>query len=150
MDRTYSENIVDKFSKWQKDQGKADGTVKTYTGVLKKFQSWLTTKNIELDQISKNDVQLYMDYLEEKEINAGTVEKYLAAISVFSRFLGRSEIILDIVRKEKIKENEVPESLNESEEKQLLLEVKSDENLRNTAIVYTLLFTGIRISELCA
>lgn len=150
MKNTGTENIIDEFSKWQKEQGKADGTVKTYVGVLEKFQSWLTTKNIALDQISKNDVQLYMDYLEEQQKNAGTIEKYLAAISVFSRFLGRSQIILDIQRKEKIRESEIPESLEESEEKQLLLEVESDGNLRNTAIVYTLLYTGIRISELCS
>jgi integrase/recombinase XerD len=149
MKNTGSENIIDEFSKWQKEQGKADGTVKTYVGVLEKFQSWLTTKNIALDQISKNDVQLYIDYLEEQQRNAGTIEKYLAAISVFSRFLGRSQIVLDIQRKEKIKESEIPESLKESEEKQLLMEVESDGNLRNIAIVYTLLYTGIRISELC-
>ncbi|MFC0274996.1 tyrosine-type recombinase/integrase [Metabacillus herbersteinensis] len=147
---TGAENIIDKFSKWQKELGKADGTVKTYVGVLEKFQSWLTTKDITLDQISKNDVQLYMDYLEEQQKNAGTIEKYLAAISVFSRFLGRSQIILDIQRKEKMKESEIPNSLEESEEKQLLLEVKADGSLRNIAIVYTLLYTGIRISELCA
>lgn len=150
MKNTGTENIIDKFSKWQKEQGKADGTVKTYVGVLEKFQSWLTTKDIALDQISKNDVQLYMDYLEEQQKNAGTIEKYLAAISVFSRFLGRSQIILDIQRKEKMKESEIPKSLEESEEKQLLLEVKTDGSLRNIAIVYTLLYTGIRISELCA
>jgi integrase/recombinase XerD len=149
MKNTGAENIIDAFSEWQKEQGKADGTVKTYVGVLEKFQSWLTTKNRTIDQISKNDVQLYMDYLEEQQRNAGTIEKYLAAISVFSRFLGRSEIILGIQRKEKIKESEIPESLKESEEKQLLLEVELDGNLRNTAIVYTLLYTGIRISELC-
>jgi integrase/recombinase XerD len=149
MKNTGAEKIIDEFSEWQKEQGKADGTVKTYVGVLEKFQSWLTTKNRTIDQISKNDVQLYMDYLEEQQRNAGTIEKYLAAISVFSRFLGRSEIILGIQRKEKIKESEIPESLKESEEKQLLLEVELDGNLRNTAIVYTLLYTGIRISELC-
>ncbi|MGM7724823.1 tyrosine-type recombinase/integrase [Metabacillus sp. Hm71] len=149
MKNTGKESIIDEFAKWQKEQGKADGTIKTYVGVLEKFQSWLTTKNISLDQISKNDVQLYMDYLEEQQKNAGTIEKYLAAISVFSRFLGRSQIILDIKRKEKIKESEMPESLEESEEKQLLLEVEFDGNLRNIAIVYTLLYTGIRISELC-
>ncbi len=142
-------DLFDEFSKWQKEQGKADGTIKTYQGVLEKFQSWLTTKNIGIDEISKNDVQSYMDYLEYQQKSTGTIEKYLAAISVFSRFLGRSQIVLDIQRKEKIKDNEVPETLNESEEKQLLLEVEADENLRNIAIVYTLLYTGIRLSELC-
>lgn len=145
-----TDNIMDEFSIWQKKQGKADSTVKTYIGVLEKFQSWLATKNIAIDQISKNDIQLYMDYLEEQQKNTGTIEKYMAALSLFLRFLEKPEIILDIQRKEKIKKSEIPESLEESEEKRLLLEVKSDGNLRNIAIVYTLLYTGIRISELCS
>ncbi|TXC78309.1 tyrosine-type recombinase/integrase [Metabacillus litoralis] len=143
-------NLMDHFSEWQKEQGKADSTIKTYVGVLEKFKLWLDKSNKEFDQISKNDVQQYMDYLEAQKKNAGTIEKYLAAISVFSRFIGKSEIILDIQCKEKSKENEVPESLKKHEEKLLLTEVKSDQNLRNIAIVYTLLYTGIRISELCA
>jgi integrase/recombinase XerD len=146
-----SAGVITTFSKWLKEQGKADRTIKTYIGVLEKFQFWLTAKNKSLSQISKSDVQLYMDYLQEQK-NAGTVEKYLAAISVFSRFLGKPQIVLDIQRKEKIKEkeNEIPNSLDESEEKKLLLEIEMDGNLRNIAIVYTLLYTGIRISELCA
>jgi integrase/recombinase XerD len=147
---TGSKNTIVEFSKWQTEQGKADGTIKTYVGVLEKFQSWLKTRNKVLDQISKNDVQLFIYELEKQQKSAGTIEKYLAAISVFSRFLEKSEIIIDVQRKEKIQDNEIPESLAESEEKQLLKDVEADGNLRNTAIVYTLLYTGIRISELCA
>ena len=145
-----TENILTHFSEYQKELGKADGTIKTYIGVLEKFQLWLTQKDLVLNQISKNEVQLYISELEQQQKNAGTIEKYFAAISVFARFLGKSEIVSDIQRKEKMKESEIPDSLEEHEAKQLLLEVESDGNLRNIAIVYTLLYTGIRISELCA
>lgn len=150
MKNTGSGNLIEEFSKWQKEQGKADNTIKTYVGILENFESWLIKKGMPLNKCSKNDVQLYMDYLENQQKSAGTIEKYLAAISVFSRFLGRAEIVLDIQHKEKMKECEIPESLEDSEEKRLLKEVELDGNLRNTAIVYTLLYTGIRVSELCA
>jgi integrase/recombinase XerD len=150
MKNTGSGNLIEEFSKWQKEQGKADNTIKTYVGILENFESWLIKKGMPLNKCSKNDVQLYMDYLENQQKSAGTIEKYLAAISVFSRFLGRAEIVLDIQHKEKVKECEIPESLEDSEEKRLLKEVELDGNLRNTAIVYTLLYTGIRVSELCA
>lgn len=143
-------DIINLFSENQLEQGKAVGTINTYTGVLEKFQSWLITRGTELSQISKNDIQLFMNYLEEQQKDAGTIEKYFAAISVFARFLGKAEIISDIQRKEKVKETEIPNSLEEKEEKKILSEVELDGNLRNIAIVYTLLYTGIRISELCA
>ena len=54
------------------------------------------------DQISKDDVQLYMDYLEEQQRNAGTIEKYLAAISV-SRFLGNRKLFQVSNVKKKLK-----------------------------------------------
>jgi len=138
------------FSENQLEQGKAIGTVNTYVGVLEKFQTWLTTREKELSQISNKDVQLFIDYLEQQQKDPSTIEKYFAAISVFARFLGKSEITADIQRKEKVKESEIPESLDEKEEKKILSEVELDGNLRNIAIVYTLLYTGIRISELCA
>jgi integrase/recombinase XerD len=150
MKSTSAENIIKKFNDWQKEQGKAEGTVKTYVGVLVKFQSWLATKGTLLNQISKDDVQLYLNYLEEEHRTPGTIEKYLAAISTFSYFLGKPQLVLGIQRKEKTKECDIPDSLEENEEKQLLREVESNENLRNITIVYTLLYTGIRVSELCA
>lgn len=143
-------NIINLFSQKQTEEGKTVGTIKTYIGVLEKFQSWLTASDIELEQISKNDVQTFMDFLEEQQKDAGTIEKYFAAISVFARFLGKSEMMLNIQRKEKSKESEKPDSLEAKEEKKILSEVELDGNLRNIAIVYTLLYTGIRISELCA
>jgi integrase/recombinase XerD len=150
MKSNSADTVIERFSEWQKKQGKADGTVKTYVGVLEKFQSWLASEETLLDQISKNDVQLYLDHLEEEQKTPGTIEKYLAAISAFSYFLGKPQLVLDIQRKEKTKETETPESLGENQEKQLLREVESKENLRNITIVYTLLYTGIRVSELCA
>ncbi|MEW9111552.1 MAG: tyrosine-type recombinase/integrase [Cytobacillus gottheilii] len=143
-------NIINLFSQKQIEVGKSASTVKTYVGVLEKFQAWLTARDTELNHISKNDVQLFMDHLEEQKKGAGTIEKYFAAISVFARFLGKSEIMLNIHRKEKLKESDIPDSLEDKEEKKILSEVELDGNLRNTAIVYTLLYTGIRISELCA
>lgn len=150
IDSQSKENSLGDFAVWLHREGKADNTIKTYLSVLEKFQSWLLTKEKNLSAIKSNDVQSYMDYLEEQQKNAGTIEKYLAAISVFSRFSGDTGIILNIKRKEKSKDYDVPEYLNESEVKKLLSEIDLCNSNRNIAIIYTLLHTGIRISELCA
>jgi integrase/recombinase XerD len=57
--------------------------------------------------------------------------------------------MLNINRRAKEKKFEVPESLSELEEQTLLKEIEAEGNLRNIAIVYLLLHTGIRLSELC-
>lgn len=140
------------FEKWCKEQGKSENTVKTYTGVLDKFKEWLEGHNKSVSEISKQDVQVYMNYLDEKQNrSASTIDKIFAAIRVFAQFLGQPDIVQNISKKEKEKNiyQTIPGSLSEKDKLELLKQVEKDKNSRNTAIIYTLLYTGIRISELC-
>jgi integrase/recombinase XerD len=150
IDAQFNSDILDAFANWLDNQGKAEGTVKTYVSVLEKFQSWLMAQHKDLTVIKNVDVQSYMDYLEDQQKNPGTIEKYLAAISVFSRFSNNIEIVLNIQKKEKVKSKEITELLEDDEVKKILSDIESDGNERNIAIMYTLMHTGIRISELCS
>lgn len=142
---------IDGFSTWLVQEGKSENTVKTYRGAIRGFQKWLTDNEKNINSIEKNDVQAYIDYLELQKRSASTIEKVFTSISVFVRYLGKPYIIQDIQKKEKSKINQVvPESLDRNEQNLLLQKVKQDNNLRNIAIVYTLLHTGIRIAELCS
>ncbi|TLS38368.1 recombinase XerC [Pseudalkalibacillus caeni] len=141
---------VESFGQWLMDEGKSENTVKTYQGVLEKFLLWLEDHELEDEKLSSQNVQAYIDYLEEQDRSASTVEKVFATISVYARFIKQPEIVENIRRKEKEnRRNEAPEFLATDRQKLLLQEVEEEGNLRNTAIVYTLLHTGIRISELC-
>lgn len=143
--------LIDKFSRWLIEQGKSDGTVETYKLVLTKFHEWLLRRDVKLGQLTKNDIQAYMIYLESEKKSASTIEKIFVTINVFTRFLGKSEVIEGIKRKQNQKNKQiVPESLKVNERDCLLHEVKQDGNLRDIAIVYTLLHTGIRVSEICS
>jgi integrase/recombinase XerD len=143
--------LIDKFSQWLTEEGKSDSTIETYRMVLTKFHEWLLRRDGKLGQLTKNDIQAYMVYLESENKSASTIEKIFVTISVFTRFLGKTEIVEGIQRKQKQKSKQIaPESLEVNERDNLLHEVKQDGNLRDIAIVYTLLHTGIRVSELCA
>ena len=143
--------LIDKFSQWLIEQEKSDSTVETYKLVLTKFHEWLLKRGVKLGQLTKSDIQAYMIYLESENKSTSTIEKTFVTISVFTRFLGKSEVVEGIKRKQNQKSKQItPESLEVDERDRLLHEVKQDGNLRDIAIVYTLLHTGIRVSEICA
>lgn len=145
--------LLQQFENWVKDQGKSENTVMTYRGVLQKFYQWLIEElGKDISEIKKEDVQAYMTFLDEKQNrSASTIDKVFATIRVLSQFLNQPDIVQDIKKKEKTRNiyQKMPESLSGDEKNKLLMAVEKDGNLRNTAIVYTLLFTGIRVSELC-
>jgi integrase/recombinase XerD len=145
--------LIQQFETWVKNQGKSQNTVTTYRGVLQKFYQWLIEElGKDISEIEKEDVQAYMNFLdEEQNRSASTIDKVFAIIRVLSQFLDQPDIVQDIKKKSKERNiyQKIPEYLNENEKKQLLVSVEKDGNLRNIAIVYTLLFTGVRISELC-
>lgn len=135
------------FSEWLTKQDKSKNTIKTYTGVLSQFSEW---SEIELADAGSENVQAYLDYLDYSNKSAGTIEKHFVALNMFFKFLGTPQLLLNIDRKAKEPKNEVPQTLDALEQAALLKEVEADGNLRNIAIVYILLHTGIRVSELCA
>ncbi|CAG9607528.1 tyrosine-type recombinase/integrase [Pseudoneobacillus rhizosphaerae] len=141
--------IVTDFSKWLEEGGKSLNTISTYQRELLKYQGWLHQYSIDLKEISQNDVQNYISFLEHQGKSPITIDKILGAIRTFAKFLKRPEIIMDIQIIPIDKKDEI-ELLSISECEQLLNQVKKDGNKRNIAIVYTLLHTGIRVSELCA
>jgi integrase/recombinase XerD len=141
--------IVTDFSKWLEEGGKSLNTISTYQRELLKYQGWLHQYSIHLKDISQNDVQNYISFLEHQGKSPITIDKILGAIRTFAKFLKRPDIIMDIQIIPIDKKDEI-ELLSISECEQLLTQVKKDGNKRNIAIVYTLLHTGIRVSELCA
>lgn len=145
--------LIDSFETWIKNQGKSENTVTTYKGVLRKFYQWLIDeKGRDISEITREDIQEYMVFLEENQNrSASTIDKVFATIRVFTQFLNKPELVQNIKKKEKEKNiyQKTPQPLSKSEKINLLEKVEKDGNIRNTAIIHTLLFTGVRISELC-
>jgi integrase/recombinase XerD len=144
-----SGSIINDFSKWLEEGGKSLNTISTYQRELFKFQEWLQQFSILLKDISQHDVQAYISFLENQGKSPMTNDKILGAIRTFAKFIKKPEIIMDIQIIPVEKKDEI-EILTTTECEQLLALVKKDGNKRNIAIVYTLLHTGIRVSELCA
>lgn len=142
-------NVLDQFTEWLKQVGKSPSTVSTYQREIQKYQDWLQQYSIYLEDISQKDVQSYVSFLEQQGKSPVTIDKILGAIRTFAKFLKRPDIIIDITVVPVEKKEEI-EVLTPLECEQLVREVKKDGHNRNIAIVYLLLHTGIRVSELCS
>jgi integrase/recombinase XerD len=142
-------NVIAQFTDWLKQVGKSPSTVSTYQREIQKYQDWLQQYSIYLEDISQKDVQSYVSLLEQQGKSPVTIDKILGAIRTFAKFLKRPEIIMDLTVAPVEKKEEI-EVLTAFECDQLVREVKRDGHNRNIAIVYLLLHTGIRVSELCS
>ncbi|UXH43334.1 tyrosine-type recombinase/integrase [Rossellomorea vietnamensis] len=144
-----SGTTIDQFLTWLEHEGKSSNTISTYHQELRKYEKWLQENHRELVDITHCDVQEYISFLEEKGKSPVTTDKILGVIRTFSKFLKKPDITFDIKIKQGTKKDEI-ESLSKEECEVLLREVRESANERNIAIVYMLLHTGIRVSELCA
>lgn len=143
--------LINNFLEQQREDQKSENTIKTYGGILFAFHRWLEEGGGSLSDLTRFDVQAYMKHLESEGKSAATINKDFAGICVFASYMNRSDIVekINIPRQRRIQEI-APKSLDRNERNKLLRDVERSGNLRDIAITYVLLLTGIRVSELAA
>lgn len=130
-------------------RGKSKQTIKTYMFCLSKFDNWLNGAGTNLEEFSRSDVQQYIDYLVSKRYSATTINKYWSSIKHFSRWAKKDAAIEDIsVITPPNMLNQAPIALSRNDVNKLIREIDRTGNVRNMAIIQTLVNTGIRLNEL--
>jgi integrase/recombinase XerD len=156
-----NEDIFTRFEAEQMALGKSRSTVNVYLRDLRKFNEWLEKTGSQVDQVTRFDVQDYINKVVNDGKAVSTIDRIYAAVSVFATFLDRPDVVKNIRKPKKQQTSQLaPMSLNRNDVKRLQRDVErasynadrsqSVHGLRNIAIVYTLLHTGLRVSELCA
>lgn len=149
MDEKSVVKIIQSFIDAQRNVGKSEGTIKIYARKINEFIDWLKINEGDVHQLTRIDVQQFIQHLQKKGNSASTIENKFAALSVFIHFLGQDEILHNIRRPEFRKSRHIaPKSLNRNERNRVLREVERTKNVRNIAIVYMFLYTGLRVSEM--
>lgn len=132
-------------------QGKADNTVKAYRYSLEKFAEWLDGSGTNLSEYGRVDVQQFIANMQASKRSASGVNREIAAVKAFSRYAGKSDAIeaLRMTKPPKATQK-APEWLDRNKVNEVLRTTDRKKNRRDYAIVCTLLYTGVRVSELVA
>jgi integrase/recombinase XerD len=150
---------IAKFEQYLLENGIAPKTIESYVGDVRGFYEYLRQMGVvnETD-LKRFYVISYKNHLVENKYAVATINKKINSLQAFNLFLIEKGIFTEQVvtqQKDRIKvaagsEGEV-EVFSEQEVNQLLFFVqnRSKVSLRNHMIVWLLLFTGIRVSELC-
>lgn len=152
-----AEKIAVEFEYHLTADGKSNKTLESYIGDIRAFLQWLESKgNIFTGNLKRFHVTSYRNYLVQESYEVNTINKKINSLQSFNQYLidknYTAEQVVDL-RKDKVKvasgsEKEV-EILEDNEIEKLLFYIQSDEvAARDRMIIYFLLYTGVRVSEL--
>lgn len=145
------------FSQWLFTEGKAAKTIESYVNDVKGFQSYLQEKLDDVPVLSRFSFVRYKEHLLKEDYAVSTINKKINSLKVYNDFLRTKGVISESfiqLKRDRIKiaagsEDDV-EALSDEQVEQLLfyVENRSKVSSRNKLIVYLLLYTGVRVSEL--
>jgi integrase/recombinase XerD len=153
------ESILDiqEFANWLFTEGKAAKTIESYVNDVKGFQSFLQDKLNDVPVLSRFSFVRYKEHLIKEGYKVSTINKKINSLKVYNDFLRTKEVVDESfiqLKRDRIKiaagSEKVVEALSEEQVEKLLFYVENRNKVctRNKLIVYLLLYTGVRVSEL--
>ncbi|WP_240371374.1 tyrosine-type recombinase/integrase [Anoxybacteroides rupiense] len=148
---------IEKFEQWLFAEGKAPKTIESYVNDVKGFQSYLQEKLKDMPVLSRFSFVKYKEYLMKEGYAVSTINKKINSLKVYNDFLRTEGIVNESfiqLKRDRIKiadgSEESVDALSEEQVEKLLFYVEDRQKvtLRNKLIVYLLLYTGVRVSEL--
>lgn len=149
--------IIKEFQEYLLNDGKATGTIDSYMTEIRLFFEYLTNEKTSFEgKINRMMFLSYKDFLLKVNAKPATVNKKVNSINVFNSFLIEKGYMNDKVihpNRDKIRiayGSEKQVSVLSDYEIDTLLNHLDSNNvyLRDKLIVYLLLYTGVRVSEL--
>jgi integrase/recombinase XerD len=148
---------IEKFEQWLFAEGKAPKTIESYVNDVKGFQSYLQEKLKDMPVLSRFSFVKYKEHLMKEGYAVSTINKKINSLKVYNDFLRTEGIVNESfiqLKRDRIKiadgSEETVDALSEEQVEKLLFYVEDRRKvtLRNKLIVYLLLYTGVRVSEL--
>jgi integrase/recombinase XerD len=136
------------------EKGLAENTIHAYRRDMKKFISFMSKREIKLQQVTRGDVVDFLSTLYRKGLDSRSVARHLATIRHFFRFLlVEGELTQDpaaTIESPKFRQS-LPDFLSIEEVDRLLAQpdVTDARGLRDKAMIELMYSTGLRVTELC-
>lgn len=146
------------FEQWLIEDGKSSKTIESYCNDVKQFQLYLAEKAADEQQLfSRFSFVRYKQHLLDHDYKISTINKKVNSLKVFNDFLQLKGIVNENYIQ--LKRDRVPvasgservvDALSDEEVEKVLFYVQNETKVisRNRLIVYLLLYTAIRVSEL--
>ena len=152
--------VIENFKISLIEDGKSDKTIESYVGDIKAFKEFLGSKGVEFNgTLQRFYVVSYKNFLVESSYEVATINKKINSIHALNRYLVATGAMKKIVvenSKDRVKiaygsEKQV-EVYSDNEVERILFYIQNEEKVskRNKVIVMLLLYTGVRVSELCS
>jgi len=143
--------IIEEYKVWLEIQGKSKNTIKTYSGIIKKFLEFLINNGIIItdtksinDSLDKNLILKFLAEIKvKKKLDSNSLRLYVRAISSFLKFLDNESLAKNI-KAPKV-DKRLPKFITYDELNKLL---ENTNNYRDKLIIKFLFYTGVRVSEL--
>lgn len=153
-----AENTFEQFLTELKERGRSANTLRAYRLDWQHFTAWYEQVNGEpliLPRLTALDVQDYVTWSKREGFKPSTINRRLGVLKQFVTWAEENGFAstdqrrrmqkIAIVRKQLL----APKALDAPQVRKLLNELERSGSSRDRAIVALLLFTGIRVGELC-
>ena len=161
FDKNKINEIIENFAHTKViDKGVTSNTIIAYKKDLNLFTSWCLNNQINFVEVKKKDINFYIHFLKEKNLNSSSINRKLSVIKSFYDYLNQIGLVnsneLKIIGTQKSQKN-LPKLLSEKEILHLIDKsgkiyienpIKNIMYLRTQVILEILYSTGLRISEL--
>jgi site-specific recombinase XerD len=149
----------ERFCHELRERGRSSNTLRAYRLDWQQFSNWYAHANGEpftLERLTALDIQDYLRWGKQQGLKPSTLNRRLGFLKQYAAWAETAGLMsaeqrkriqkIGIVRKQQL----APQALTAPQVRRLLKEVEVRGNLRDRAIIMTLLYTGLRVGELVA